>query len=126
VPANFHHLRALTATVGVALLYTRTNSVGRPLPEIILIVCTLAILVTAPWGVIITCINGRFVTEVRATGFGIGFSLSVVLSYSYAFYLNRLGYVVPPCAAPAALLFIGGVIATIGAALGPETRDADF
>jgi hypothetical protein len=27
-----------------------TNSAGRPLPEIILIVCALAILVTAPWG----------------------------------------------------------------------------
>jgi threonine/homoserine/homoserine lactone efflux protein len=63
---------------------------------------------------------------VRATGFGIGFSLSVVLPSFYAFYLSWLGYVVPPDAAPAMLLFIGAVIATIGAALGPETRDADF
>jgi hypothetical protein len=101
------------------------NSAGRPLPEIVLIVCALAILVTAPWGVIITYINERFVTEVRATGFGIGFSLSVVLPSFYAFYLNWLGYVVPPYAAPAVLLFIGAVIA-IGAALGPETKDADF
>ena len=41
-------------------------------------------------------------------------------------YLSWLGNAVPPYAAPAILLFIGGVIATIGAALGPETRDADF
>ena len=75
---------------------------------------------------IITYINERFVTEVRATGFGIGFSLSVVLPSFYAFYLSWLGNVVPPYAAPAMLLFIGGVIATIGVALGPETRDADF
>ncbi len=108
------------------LLYTLTNSAGRPLPEIILLVCVLAILVTAPWGVIITYINERFATEVRATGFGIGFSLSVVLPSFYAFYLNGLGYLVPPHAAPAALLFIGGVIATVGAAMGPETRDVDF
>ncbi len=73
---TFNILGALIATVGVALLYTLANSAGRPLPEIILIVCALAILVTAPWGVIITYINERFVTEVRATGFGIGFSLS--------------------------------------------------
>jgi MFS family permease len=123
---TFIILGVLISTVGVALLYTLANSAGRPLPEIILIVCALAILVTAPWGVIITYINERFVTEVRATGFGIGFSLSVVLPSFYAFYLSWLGNVVPPSTAPAVLLFIGGVIATIGAALGPETRDADF
>jgi hypothetical protein len=96
------------------------------LPQIILLVCLLAILVTAPWGVIITYINERFATDVRATGFGIGFSLSVVLPSFYAIYLNWLGRLVSPPTAPAALLLIGAVIATIGAALGPETRDVDF
>ena len=32
----------------------------------------------------------------------------------------------PPRAAPAALVFIGAVIATIGATIGSETRDVDF
>jgi hypothetical protein len=76
--------------------------------------------------VIITYVNERFATDVRATGFGIGFSLSVVLPSFYAVYLNWLGNLVSPHAAPAALLLIGAVIATIGAALGPETRDVDF
>jgi hypothetical protein len=82
--------------------------------------------VTAPWGVIVTYINERFATDVRATGFGIGFSLSVVIPSFYAFYLNWLGKIFQAQAAPAALLFIGAVIATIGAAMGPETRDVDF
>jgi MFS family permease len=123
---TFVILGVLIATVGVALLYTLTHSAGLALPLIILLVCLLAILVTAPWGVIITYINERFATDVRATGFGIGFSLSVVLPSFYAIYLNWLGRLVSPPAAPAALLLIGAVIATIGAALGPETRDVDF
>ena len=119
-------LGALIATVGVGLLYTLANSAGAPLPQIILLVCGLAILVTAPWGIIITYINERFATEVRATGFGIGFSLSVVLPSFYALYLGWLGDLVSPQTAPAVLLFIGAVIATIGAAMGEETRDVDF
>jgi MFS family permease len=123
---TFVILGVLIATVGVALLYALTHGAGLALPQIILLVCLLAILVTAPWGVIITYVNERFATDVRATGFGIGFSLSVVLPSFYAVYLNWLGNLVSPHAAPAALLLIGAVIATIGAALGPETRDVDF
>jgi MFS family permease len=123
---TFLILGVLIATIGVALLYTLANGAGLPLPWIIFLVCLLAILVTAPWGVIVAYINERFATDVRATGFGIGFSLSVILPSFYAVYVNWLGHLVSPHAAPAALLFIGGVIATIGAALGPETRDVDF
>ncbi len=123
---TFLILGVLIATVGVALLYTLANGAGLALPWIILLVCLLAILVTAPWGVIVTYINERFATNVRATGFGIGFSLSVILPSFYAVYVNWLGQLISPHAAPAALLFIGAVIATIGAALGPETRDVDF
>lgn len=123
---TFLILGPLIATVGAAILYALTNGEGMSLPMIILLVCLLSILVTAPWGVLVTYINERFVTEVRATGFGVGFSLSVIIPSFYAFYVNWLGQVVSPPFAPAALLCIGGVIATIGAAMGPETKDVDF
>ena len=72
-----------------------------------------------PWAVIVTYIDERFVTEVRATGF----SLSVLLGF-----LSQLAWLCRPasCRTRGAVLFIGGVIATIGAALGPETKNADF
>jgi MFS family permease len=123
---TFLILGPLIATVGAGILYALTNGQGMTLPTIILLVCLLSILVTAPWGVLVTYINERFVTEVRATGFGVGFSLSVIIPSFYAFYVNWLGHAVTPAFAPAALLCIGGVIATIGAAMGPETRDVDF
>ena len=123
---TFLILGPLIATVGAGILYALTNGQGMSLPIIILLVCLLSILVTAPWGVLVTYINERFVTEVRATGFGVGFSLSVIIPSFYAFYVNWLGHAVTAPFAPAALLCIGGVIATIGAAMGPETRDVDF
>lgn len=123
---TFIVLGVLIATVGVGLLHTLANSAGLPLPRIILLVSLLAILVTAPWGVIITYINERFATDVRATGFGVGFSLSVVVPSFYAIYLNWLGHLVPPKEAPAVLLFLGAIVGVVGAALGPETREVDF
>jgi MFS family permease len=123
---TFLILGPMIATVGVGLLYVLAHAEGLPLPIIIILVCLLSILVTAPWGVIITYINERFVTDVRATGFGIGFSLSVIIPSFYAFYVNWLETIFPARTAPAALLFIGAVIGTIGAAMGPETRDVDF
>ncbi|AOB30528.1 MFS transporter [Bordetella sp. H567] len=116
----------LIATVGAALFYALSRADGMPLPVIMLLVVLLSVLVTSPWGVIVTYINERFVTDVRATGFGVGFSLSVIIPSFYAFYMNGLARFMPMRAAPVALLVIGGVIGTIGAMMGPETRDVDF
>ncbi|APR36855.1 MFS transporter [Paraburkholderia sp. SOS3] len=116
----------LIATVGAALLYVLGNVHGLSLPAIMLTVCVLAVLVTSPWGVIVTYINERFATEVRATGFGVGFSLSVIVPSFYAFYMNWLGAWMPLSVTPVVLLGIGGLIGMAGALMGPETKDVDF
>ena len=116
----------MIALLGSAILYVLITVPGLSLPSVMALVCLLSVLVTSPWGVIVTYINERFVTDVRATGFGIGFSLSVIIPSFYAFYMNWLGAVMPFHLTPVLLLFIGGVIGTIGAALGPETKDVDF
>ncbi len=116
----------LIATVGAAIFYVLANVPGLSLPVIMLLVTLLSVLVTSPWGVIVTYINERFVTDVRATGFGIGFSLSVVIPSFFAFYMTWLGAIVPFNLTPAILLCLGGLIGTLGAAIGPETRDVDF
>jgi MFS family permease len=117
---------ALIASVGAAILYWLARAQGLSLIWIILLVCALAVLVTAPWGVIVTYINERFTTEVRATGFGVGFSLSVIVPSFYAFYLSWLSAWVPLRFAPVVLLCLGGLIGAAGALLGPETREVDF
>lgn len=116
----------LIATVGAYLFYKLSTANDMSLPGIVLLVCVLAVLVTSPWGVIVTYVNERFVTDVRATGFGVGFSLSVIIPSFYAFYMNWLGRFMPMRATPVVLLVIGGLIGMIGAMMGPETRDVDF
>jgi predicted MFS family arabinose efflux permease len=119
-------LGLLIAVFGTGILYVLATSSGLSLPMIMALVCLMSVLVTAPWGMILTYINERFVTDVRATGFGIGYSLSVIIPSFYAFYMNWLGAVVPALATSAVLLCLGGIIGTIGAAMGPETKDVDF
>jgi MFS family permease len=119
-------LGPLIAVFGAGILYALATSHGLSLPVIILLVCLMSVLVTAPWGMILTYINERFVTDVRATGFGVGYSLSVIIPSFYAFYINWLGMVIPPLATSAVLLCLGGIIGTIGAAMGPETKDVDL
>jgi len=116
----------LIATVDATLLYVLANVDGLSLTAIILLVCVLAVLVTSPWGVIVTYINERFVTDVRATGFGVGFSLSVIIPSFYAFYMNWLSAFMPLRMTAVALLCLGGLIGMVGALIGPETKDVDF
>jgi hypothetical protein len=117
---------ALTTTVGAGLLYFLINASGMGLPIIVLVVCALAITASSAWAVIVTYINERFATGVRATGFGVGYSLSVIIPSFYAFYMNWLSAIMPMKYAPVALLCIGGAIACIGALMGPETKDVDL
>jgi MFS family permease len=116
----------LIATVGVALMAVLVNGRGLPLGLIILVVCAFSVVVTAPWGVVLPYITERFRTDVRASGFGLGFSVSVVIPSFYAFFLEGLGSVVPYATAVLVLLALGGLLGAGGAAAGPETRDVDF
>lgn len=119
-------LGPIIATVGAGVMYVLANVPGLSLPVVMTLVCLMSVLVTSPWGVIVTYINERFVTDVRATGFGVGFSLSVIIPSFYAFYMAWLGQIIPFTVTPAVLLVVGGVIATVGAYMGPETKDVDF
>lgn len=119
-------LGPLIAIFGGAMMYVLVSGVSLGLVSIIFLVCVMAVLVTAPWGVIITYINERFVTDVRATGFGLGFSLSVVIPSFYAFYMHWLSAIMPLRLTAVALLVVGGLLGMVGALLGPETRDVDF
>ncbi|MFM0603023.1 hypothetical protein PQR05_00620 [Paraburkholderia sediminicola] len=116
----------LIATAGAGARYVLANVEGLSLAPMVALICALAILVTSPWGGLLTYINERFVTDVRATGFGVSFSLSVIIPSFYAFYLSGFGRFMPDRVAPAALLCLGGAIAAVGAIIGPETRDVDF
>jgi MFS family permease len=68
----------------------------------------------------------RFPPAVRGSGFGLGYSLPLVLTSFYAYYQNWLGHLMPSGYTPVVLLVVGGVLVLAGALLGPETRDVDL
>src|SRR5260370_42207770 len=86
----------------------------------------LSVVVSSSCVLIVSYTNERFGTDVRATGFGVGFSLSVIIPSFYAFYMNWLGAFMPLRMTPVVLLCIGGLIGLIGAWMGPEKKDDGF
>ena len=68
----------------------------------------------------------RFPPAVRGSGYGIGYSLPLVLTSFYAYYQQWLAAVIPMDITPVVLLVLGGALVLIGALMGPETRDLDL
>lgn len=90
------------------------------------LVTVLAVVVISNWGLTTAYINERFHTGVRATGFGLGYSLAVVIPSFYAFFQDALSTFMPLEWTALPLLVVGGLLITVGAAMGPETKDVDF
>ncbi len=78
------------------------------------------------FGVVLAYITERFHTSIRASGFGMGYSLSVFVPSFYSFYMLGLQRFMPYKYTQVPLVVLGGVLLIIGAALGPETKDVDF
>jgi MFS family permease len=68
----------------------------------------------------------RFPAAVRGSGFGMGYSLPLLVTAGYAYYQDWLKHLVPYTYTPVVLLVLGGVLISTGALIGPETRDVDF
>jgi MFS family permease len=103
------------------------NSLAKGPLTLTLILATLALLLTiSPWSQATTYINERFPTGIRASGYGIGYSLAVIIPSFFNFYLLGLAKLMPYAYTPMVLVFVGGLLVTIGAWLGPETKDVEF
>lgn len=116
----------LVAVVGAGTLAVlgRSGGIGFWASTALLSVAfTVGILAFGPVAAYMT---ERFPSSIRATGYGIGYSLALVLPAFFAYYLLGLEALVGPTLAPAALVAIGGLLTAVGAWLGPETRDVDM
>ena len=118
----------VTATLGPLVYWIIVGRVVTGFAGILLLTILVSILVIAIWGVVTTYINERFHVGVRASGYGIGYTLAVIIPSFYAFYQAGLAgaFGMPLPYTPLVLLVIAGVLIVVGAALGPETRDVDM
>ncbi len=116
----------IAAVVGSLLYGIVVNLTTGDLLWVVLLTILINVVVVSGWGAITTYINERFHTGVRSSGFGLGYSLAVVLPSFYGFYQGALGEFMPARYTPLVLLVIGGLLMTVGAQMGPETKDVDM
>jgi MFS family permease len=116
----------VAAVVGTFLYYLLLSAPPQNLLLVILLTTIITLLVVSCWGLTTAYINERFQTGIRASAFGIGYSLAVVLPSLYAYYQAGLATFMPLEYTVLVLLIIGALLMVVGAAWGPETKDVDF
>lgn len=120
-------LGVLIATVGMTLYFLLIRfGEGMAFPLMLLVVIAVVCLIDSPFALVIAYINERFQVSERAAGYGLSYSLSVVLPSFYAYYQLGLSTVMPFDYTVLVLIVVGGTLIVLGALLGPETRDVDF
>ncbi len=113
-------------TVGTFFYYLLISLAPENVVVAAILTTIIAVVVVSNWGLATTYINERFHTTVRASGFGLGYSLAVIIPSFYAFYQAGLGTIMPFKYTALPLLVIGSALIVVGAAMGPETKDVDF
>lgn len=119
-------LGVLMTVVGTFLYYILISTSPDNFTLVVVLTTVIVFIVSSNWGMATSYINERFQTGIRASGFGLGYSVAVILPSFYAFYQAGLASIMPFEYTVLPLLVVGGLLIVVGAALGPETKDVDF
>jgi hypothetical protein len=107
---------ATAATLGTLRYYLLLNTAPGDLPRIVLLTTVTKVLVVAPGALGTVYINERFNTAVRASGFGLGYSLAIILPEFYVVYQTWLAYLMPFKYTVLVLVVIRALFIFVGAA----------
>jgi MFS family permease len=120
---------SLAVLVGCPILYYTmvTNALTARSPVVTTVLAAaFQVLALSPWGIATVYICERFPTHVRASGYGIGYSLAVVIPSFSGIYVLWLSHVMPYVFAPIVLVVLAPVLMIAGAMMGPETREVEL
>ena len=115
----------LSGTVGLYSYYLLLSA-PRSFAMVVVLASIIVVTLTSVWGLTTCYLNERFPTRVRSSGFGMAFTLPVIIPSFYGFYQGMLANVMPQQFTVLVLVAIGAVLTLIGAIMGPETKDVDF
>jgi MFS family permease len=116
---------AVISSLLYALMVRNVQAGGSFLVSMALVAVCL-ILTVAPNAMVVAYLCERFPTSVRSSGYGIGYTLAVVIPSFYNVITLQLGQLMPYQFTPVALLVVAGVLTIVGAAMGPETNSVDL
>jgi len=113
---GFGVLSTLLAPIIYLAIFRQTTQIA-----LVLLVVSLQIVTVSVYGPVAAYLTERFPTAVRSSGYGLAYSLSIVLPALYPYYLPPLQHALGSHLAVAALLALAGILVAIGAVAGPET-----
>lgn len=116
-------LTAAGASAALAAYALLIAAHPRNLVVIGLLVVVTVTIVDVPFALMPAYINERFTLGVRGSGYGLAYSLSVVVPSLYSFYQLWLAHLMPARYTALPLLALGALLALAGATWGPETKD---
>jgi MFS family permease len=88
-------LGGLMTVVGTFLYYILISTSPDNFLLVVLLTTLIVFIVSSNWGMATSYINERFQTGIRASGFGLGYSVAVILPSFYAFYQAGLASIMP-------------------------------
>jgi MFS family permease len=116
----------LLMAVGGSLAYTALMTAGFGFGGTLVLTILVGLTTIGAFGPIAAYLTERFPAKIRASGYGVGYSLALIIPAFYAFYLSGIATLVPTFIAPVVLVALSGVLVAFGGWLGPETRDIDM
>jgi hypothetical protein len=109
-----------------ALYYVLVAASYRNPVGLVALVALIELLSLPIWAVHTLYLAESFRTGIRSSGYGVSYSLAAILPGLYSFYMLGLAKLMPYEYSPIVLLALGGLLISVGALAGPETKDADF
>jgi MFS family permease len=94
----------------------------KDMTTLVLLVVALQVCTVSGYGPVGAYLAERFPTAVRSSGYGVGYSLSIVAPALYPYYLPPLQNLLGNYGAVATLLTLGGMLVLVGGWTGPETN----
>jgi MFS family permease len=116
----------LSLVPACALYYVLIAGAYRDSVTLVSLVALIAVLTLPIWAVHTPYLAESFRTGIRSSGYGVSYSLATILPGLYSFYMLGLAKLMPYQFSPIVLLALGGLLLTIGALAGPETKDVDL
>ncbi|MFF2317883.1 MFS transporter [Arthrobacter sp. NPDC058097] len=108
-------------TYGLLVSNVVTTDVGYTVLAIILVATSIC-----AFGCTGSYLSERFPASIRSTGYGVAYSVAVILPAFYAIYESGLATIIPSPYGTIVLYVLGGVLLLTGALLGPETRGTNL